>query len=102
VNAVAPGALLTRLNERLLAAGPEVAGKEFHERMTTALATGGTPLELGASLCAYLASPASDGVTGKLISAVWDDWRHFTKTSEQFANKDNYTLRRFVPKEKEG
>ncbi len=25
-------------------------------------------------LCLYLASPVSDGITGRLISAQWDPW----------------------------
>ena len=29
----------------------------------------------GAALCAFLASAESDGITGRLISAVWDPWR---------------------------
>ena len=35
---------------------------------------GGTPLERGAELAVFLASAASDGITGRLLSAVWDPW----------------------------
>ena len=35
-------------------------------------AEGGTPLETGAALAVFLGSAASDGITGRLLSAVWD------------------------------
>src|SRR5207302_3533666 len=57
VNAVAPGALATRLTDQLLAAGPDRVGAGLHERMTKLQNDGGTPLNVGASLCVYLASP---------------------------------------------
>ena len=74
VNAVAPGALATRLTDQLIAAGPDRVGASLHERMTKLQKEGGTPLSVGASLCVYLASAESDGVTGRLIAAQWDPW----------------------------
>src|SRR3954447_1299762 len=74
VNAVAPGALATRLTDQLVAAGPERVGANLHERMTKLAKEGGTPLDIGASLCVYLASAESDGLTGRLVAAQWDPW----------------------------
>ena len=45
VNAVAPGALTTRLTDQLVAAGPERVGAGLHERMIKLQKEGGTPLE---------------------------------------------------------
>ena len=50
-----------------------------------------------AELCAFLASAASDGITGKLISAVWDPWEKFPEHRADLDNTDIYTLRRIVP-----
>jgi NAD(P)-dependent dehydrogenase (short-subunit alcohol dehydrogenase family) len=106
INSVAPGALNTRLLDEVLAAGPEKVGKAFYEASIKQRDGGGSPLEKGAGLCVYLASAASDGVTGKLISAVWDpwatlkeklaEWRPFDKSGEI------YTLRRIVPEDRVG
>ncbi len=74
INAVAPGALNTRLLDEVLESGPEKVGRSFYEQALRQKETGGTPLDRGASLCVFLASSASDGITGKLISAVWDPW----------------------------
>ena len=74
VNAIAPGALATRLVDEVLAAGPEKVGAAFYEKNKQWKEKGATPPEFGAKLAVYLASSQSDGITGKLISAQWDPW----------------------------
>lgn len=100
VNAIAPGALNTRLLDQVLEAGPEKVGRAFYDRMVDQKAQGGTPLEKGASLAVFLGSAASDGITGKLISAVWDPWETLPEHLEDLHETDIYTLRRIVPKER--
>jgi 3-oxoacyl-[acyl-carrier protein] reductase len=102
VNAIAPGALNTRLMDDLIAAGPEKVGAAFFERMTKTRASGGTPLEKGAELTVFLASAASDGITGRLISAVWDDWANLPEKRDELAASDIYTLRRITPDDRGG
>jgi NAD(P)-dependent dehydrogenase (short-subunit alcohol dehydrogenase family) len=97
VNAVAPGAMNTRLLDDLLDAGPERIGPAAHEESIAQQRTGGTPLEAGAALCAFLASAESNGITGRLISAVWDPWRDLLARREELRASDVYTLRRIVP-----
>jgi NAD(P)-dependent dehydrogenase (short-subunit alcohol dehydrogenase family) len=97
VNAVAPGALMTRLTEQLIAAGPERVGAAFHARMVKLKQDGGTPLTLGAAMCAYLASAESDGLTGRLLAAQWDPWPFSEEHAREIAESDIYTLRRIVP-----
>lgn len=97
VNAIAPGALNTRLMDDLIAAGPEKVGASFHERMVQQQKQGGTPLEKGAELAVFLASAVSDGISGRLISAVWDDWANLPNHRTELAASDIYTLRRITP-----
>lgn len=97
VNAIAPGPLNTRLLDEVLAAGPERAGEDFYARALKQKEDGGAPLGRGAELAVFLASPASDGVTGRLISAVWDDWAQLPHRRDDLAKTDVYTLRRIVP-----
>lgn len=101
VNSIAPGALNTRLLDEVLEAGPEKVGKSFYERALKQRAEGGVPLERGAELAVFLASAASDGLTGKLISAVWDPWEQFPEHMVDLQNTDVYTLRRIVPKDRD-
>ncbi|PYQ12037.1 MAG: dehydrogenase [Acidobacteria bacterium] len=100
VNAIAPGALNTRLLDDVLAAGPERVGPEFYERAVKQRAEGGVPLEKGAALAVFLASSASDGITGRLLSAVWDDWRRLAGQRDELARSDLYTLRRVAPEDR--
>ncbi|HMC78465.1 MAG TPA: SDR family oxidoreductase, partial [Vicinamibacterales bacterium] len=97
VNSIAPGALNTRMMEELLAAGPETVGAGFFERMKRIADEGGTPLDKGAALTVFLASAASDGITGKLLSAVWDPWATLPARLADLDRTDVYTLRRIVP-----
>ena len=100
VNSIAPGALNTRLLDEVLAVGPEKVGKAFYARALKQREQGGAPLEKGAALAAFLASSDSDGITGRLISAVWDDWQHLPSQRERIADSDVYTLRRIVPRDR--
>jgi NAD(P)-dependent dehydrogenase (short-subunit alcohol dehydrogenase family) len=100
VNTIAPGALNTRMLDEVLAAGPDAVGREFYDRMVKTKNHGGTPLERGASLAVYLGSAASDGITGRLLSAVWDPWEHLANRRDDLDASDVYTLRRIVPKDR--
>ena len=97
VNAVAPGPLNTRFLDEVLAAGPERVGAEFHAKALKQRDSGGVSLGIAADLCVYLASADGDGITGKLISAIWDPWANLHERLEDLASGDIYTLRRIVP-----
>jgi 3-oxoacyl-[acyl-carrier protein] reductase len=56
--------------------------------------------DVPATLVAFLVSDAAAGITGKFISAVWDDWRGFTAHLDEIAKGDLYTLRRIVPSDR--
>ncbi len=100
VNAIAPGALMTKMTKLLLEAGPKKVGKAFYENMEKVNQEGGTPLEYGAKLAVYLASKESDGITGKLISAVWDPWKNLHTFKKILKKSDVYTLRRIIPEDR--
>lgn len=100
VNAIAPGALNTRMLEEVLDAGPDKVGKAFYERSLKQKRTGGASLGKGAELAVFLGSALSDGITGKLISAVWDPWESLPGHLDDLVSTDIYTLRRIVPKDR--
>ena len=100
VNAIAPGALNTRMLDEIIEAGPGKVGKTFYERSLKQKETGGAPLEKGADLALFLASSTSDGITAKLISAVWDDWAHWPEHLQELTDSDAYTLRRITGRDR--
>lgn len=97
INCIAPGALNTRMLDEILEAGPDVVGADFYARSLKQKETGGAPLSKGAALAVFLATAASNGITGKLISAVWDPWEDLPGRVNELAASDIYTLRRIVP-----
>jgi NAD(P)-dependent dehydrogenase (short-subunit alcohol dehydrogenase family) len=100
VNTIAPGALNTALLDEILSSGPEKVGQHFYEQSVQQKLNGGTPLHVGARLCTFLASAESDGITGRLLSAVWDPWSKLPVLREQLNQSDIYTLRRIVPSDR--
>jgi len=99
VNCIAPGAMNTRMLDEVLAAGPGGAVREF-QRACKQKEEGGASPARAAELAVFLASRESDGVTGRLISAVWDDWRSLPSHRAEVMGSDIYTLRRVTPEER--
>lgn len=100
INAVAPGAINTRLTDEVLALGPAVVGEAEYAAAQKQKATGGSSLEKALGLVEWLISSASDGISGRLISAPWDPWPTLHQHTEDLAKSDIYMLRRIVPEER--
>jgi len=100
VNAIAPGALNSRMLDEVLAAGPEKVGQAFFDKSIKQKESGGTGFDQGAELAVFLASDASNGITGKLISAMWDNWEHWPEHINELHTSDAYTLRRIVGRDR--
>ena len=98
INAIAPGAVNTKLLEEVLTAG-EAAGAELAKAIKQKEG-GGTPPEKAAELALFLASSESDGLTGRLISAVWDNWQEIPKHLPEIITSDVFTMRRIIPKDR--
>ncbi len=99
VNAVAPGAVNTALTQTIIEAGNEKAGSILWEKTKQQLKEGGVSSEHASALVSHLMSELSAPITGKLISAVWDDWKNLHKNPSIISNKELYTLRRVIQKE---
>ena len=99
VNSIAPGPLNTRMLEEILSAGPECVGQSYYDQALEQQRSGGIPLREGAKLAVFLGSVASDGITGKLLSAVWDPWPQLPARLADL-DSDLYTLRRIVPSDR--
>ena len=96
INAIAPGAVNTRLLDQTLAAG-EAAGKDFLAKAIKQKQEGVVPPVKIAELAMFLASPESDGLSGRIISLIWDDWKSNPEHFDEIMTSDIYTLRRIIP-----
>jgi short-subunit dehydrogenase len=96
INAVAPGILPSKMMNEVLEnftiAGEEESAKA---RSTLDRADEWKPNKVLA-LCDFLLSRKSQGITGKLISADWDNWSEWRQHIMKINNSDIYTLRRIT------
>lgn len=100
LNAIAPGAINTRLTEEVLALGPNIVGPAEFALAQKQKASGGASLEKVFGLVDWLLSNQSDGISGKLLAAPWDPWDKLGAHTADLTSTDIYTLRRILPEER--
>ena len=96
VNALGPGQIDTELLDPM--AGDDSLIEPIMGAMVRRTKSGRgapleEPLEEAAALAVWLASNASDGLSGRLISATQEDWRELGPRIPQVMASDQYTLR---------
>ncbi len=99
INAIAPGAVNSGLLDEAIGAGPEKVGDATYLKLLTQKKEGGVSPDLAAELCVFLARDTS-GVTGRVLSAVWDKQSSILKHSAEIMNTDIYTYRRIKPQDR--
>jgi len=95
VNCVAPGAMNTLMTKQILSQS-EAAGQSETLAAKEVSEGGSAAMDRAADLVLFLASRASDGITGRLISAVWDSWEKWPQHLDELTETDLYTLRRIT------
>ena len=100
INAIAPGAIFTKMTEEVLARGEKLAGQKEFESAAKLSRDNDAKLAKVFGLVEMLLSPKSDGISGKLISAPWDPWQNLAARREELMKSDIYTLRRIVPEDR--
>ena len=95
VNAIAPGMIDTKMLDAIVQAGAAAGSEIGSVEARRADPQGFVPVEVPAGLAVFLASAASDGLTGKLISAPHDDWQSWDREKiERLSALPWLTLRR--------
>jgi NAD(P)-dependent dehydrogenase (short-subunit alcohol dehydrogenase family) len=100
INAVAPGAIATRLTDEVISLGPDVAGQAEFDSAIKQKSDSGATLERALDMVEWLLSAKSDGISGKLLSAPWDPWQRLFENAVHLERTDVYTLRRIVPEDR--
>jgi len=100
INAIAPGGINTRLTDEVIARGPDVVGEAEFLAAKRQKETGGHPMGTALDLIEWLLSPASDGISGRLIAAQWDPWSKLDRRAADLAATDIYMLRRIGPEDR--
>jgi 3-oxoacyl-[acyl-carrier protein] reductase len=100
VNCIAPGTMKTAMLGEILEKGSTAAGEREYAIANKVFAEGGVSMDRVAALTLFLASDASKGITGKLISAIWDDWEYWLEHLDELSSSDVYTLRRIAGRDR--
>lgn len=93
VNAIAPGMLPTRMTKEVIEQGLRAGKKEYAQALRCRRKKTGSFRKV-AELALFLASFRSGNLSGRLISAQWDDWESFPRRANQIKRTSLYTLRR--------
>ncbi|MCK9415333.1 SDR family oxidoreductase [Candidatus Dojkabacteria bacterium] len=96
VNCIAPGFVATRLHQDTIDAGIDIIGEKCYNETLKSL--GENHLSKFPELAIFLLSNNSDGITGKIISAVWDNWGDKEFQNELKSDSNFATLRRIDDK----
>jgi len=99
-NSISPGMLKTQLLDQMLQAGPERLGEKLFTRSSVKADSATDTSEQAIRLIDFLASERSSGITGKLISAEWDNWPEWPDHLTELASSDLYTLRRVTGRDR--
>lgn len=93
-NCVAPGILPTKMTSSQLAAGPSLMGDEYLEKVKSKILNSDSQFDLPINLIFSLVTSRKPAMTGRLISAVWDDWHKIIEENQLHVNPNQFTLRR--------
>ena len=90
-HAIAPGFIATDFHQATLDAG-DAAGDA--DKVRQKIESGGDDPQKAADLALFLAGSEAADVSGRIWSAIWDDWKNPETLAALKANPSLYTLRR--------
>ena len=99
INAISPGVLPSRMQEEIINTLGMEKSKDFLVAEESLLDKNISVTKL-LELCDFLISSKSHGITGKLISANWDNWKEWPAHVDELKSSDLYTLRRITGRDR--
>jgi short-subunit dehydrogenase len=99
INAIAPGVVPSKMHAEVLSNDSLRDTKDYFVALNSLSSGNYNPARL-LSLCDFLLTERSDGITGKLISAEWDNWKEWPSHLYEINNLDIYTLRRITGRDR--
>ncbi len=100
INAIAPGVMPSKMMEEIVEKSFTSAGKAEVSKAIDSLENRKWDPKNVLNLCDFLVSDKSRGITGKLISAEWDNWPDWPHHIDLLRDSDLYTLRRVTGRDR--
>jgi len=100
VNCIAPGAMKTAMMQEIIVNKKRAGESEVVMAINT-LKQSEDSINRVIDLTLFLAGQESAGITGKIISAIWDDWENWPQHLDALTSSDVYTLRRITGRDRE-
>jgi len=99
INAIAPGVMPSKMQTEVVENETLRASRDYITAIKSLSDENYDSSKL-LDLCDFLLTEKSDGVTGKIISAEWDNWVEWPNNLDQLQNSDLYTLRRITGRDR--
>ena len=99
INAIAPGIMPSKMQTEVVENKTLRESKDYITSMKSLSDENYDSTKL-LDLCDFLLTEKSNGITGKLISAEWDNWVEWPNRLDQLKNSDLYTLRRITGRDR--
>lgn len=100
INAIAPGIMPSKMQQEITQ-NLNLRDSKDHLNAMKSISTGDYDPTRLFNLCDFLLSSNSEGITGKLISAEWDNWAEWPNHVNEIKNSDVYTLRRIIGRDRD-
>ena len=94
INSLGPGSINTRMWEELRDGATAVGDSGLYDLGVRVTSGGGASIDQAVELAVFLASDASGELSGRLISAVADDFANLPPRIPEIMASDAYTIRR--------
>lgn len=99
INAIAPGVMPSKMQSEVVENKSLYDSKDFTSSLKSLTDQNYDSTKL-LRLSDFLLSEKSKGISGKLISAEWDNWEDWPNHLDQLKNTDLYTLRRITGRDR--
>ena len=96
VTAISPGAINTKMFDDQLKVDKELLGKSNWENLQKQVISGGDSTDKASELALFLVCQKDRIFSGRVISAVWDNWEEIAKT--KITDSNMFKMRRIVSK----
>ena len=99
-NSISPGIMKTKMLLQMLEAGAEELGQDHYKKAKLAAESETDSFEKPIDLINFLIENDNKRISGKLISAIWDNWEIWPDHLDELSNSDMYTLRRITGRDR--